>query len=70
MLILKAYVNHEEIDTVWIHNTGNHIDGIFEYEVIKPKGIKRRFFHKRNLGWKDLAQKVLKHLTDLELFGR
>ncbi len=70
MLILKVFVNHEEIDEIWVHNTGYfHDDGYYLYEVAKPKGIERKFPHKRARGYKPLVTQVLKHLTEVEECG-
>jgi hypothetical protein len=61
MLILRAYVNYDEIDTILVQNMGEVSDGIYEYVIRKPK-IEKRIFHERDKGWVPLAKKVLEVL--------
>ena len=68
MLILKAFVNHKQIDEIHIQRT-DKTDGesVCTYEVRKPGGLKRHTIHHyRPGGWRPLAQKVLAILPDLE----
>lgn len=60
MLIIKAYVNHDEIDEIWVHNIATIEDGICEYRIEKPTGYEDiNIWHRRSEGWKALTLKVL-----------
>ncbi len=63
MLIVKAYINTEEIDEVHVWNTGNCIDkelNIWEYKIIQPTGYEDiPIFHHRDLGWRALFSSVI-----------
>ena len=66
MLIIRAYVNHEKIDEVWIINTGRiNKEGEHIYEIRMPEGFNNlRINHKRSKGWKSLAVKVLELIEE------
>lgn len=66
MLILRAFINHREIDQIWIHNEGQleelgkiEEEGVWEYKVVRPKGIPEKLTHHRRKGWVPLALKAL-----------
>jgi hypothetical protein len=70
MLITRIFVNNNNIDNVFIHNTGNSKNGIYEYEVVDindkrivPEVIK----HKRKLGYRKLLIKVMKLLEKYDI---
>jgi len=70
MLIIKAYVNHRQIDELCIHNLGNVVpakvgepiaDDLCLYQIEKPNGYREpeyRIQHKRSNGWEELARKA------------
>ncbi len=64
MLIVKVFVNEEQIDELYIHNiTGDIRKKIHEYEICKPDLRKKvSIKHRRADGWKPLVYKVLGYL--------
>ena len=62
MLIIKVYVNEEQIDTVHIQNVGTD-DGILtNYMIRKPKLMRPGLVHHRDKGWVPLAIKALQQI--------
>ena len=67
MLVLKVFVNYNQIDEVHIRNTGKAIDGVTQYNIDKPAkydGI--TIYHIRDNGWKVLTEKVLYAINNLD----
>lgn len=60
MLVLKVFVNHDQIDEVHIQNTGDVVDGNHAYKIVKPAGHIGLIYHDRTKGWKTLVEKALK----------
>ena len=69
MLVLKAFINHKQIDEIHVQNIGE-IDteyDVWAYKIRKPKGHEgKRFFHVRSEGYLQLASNVLGYLSDKE----
>jgi hypothetical protein len=60
MLVIKAYINYEEIEEIWIHNMDNKNGDIYEYRIENPTGFEYiPIHHKRSDGWSILAEKAL-----------
>ena len=61
MLVLKVYVNTEQIDEVHVQNTGETDDiGQYIYKIRKPKGYEDvTIHHKREDGWACLVELVM-----------
>ena len=55
MLIIKAFVNNKEIDSVQIQNMNRKHGHHDMYKIIKPEIKYPIILHKRALGWKTLA---------------
>ena len=66
MLVLKAFVNYDQIDEIWVQNVGFLDDGICEYKIRKPEGDWPLIKHKRSGGWRKLGIKVLDMLEKEE----
>lgn len=68
MLVLKAFVNYNQIDEVWIHNVSGaraSVVGENVYRIEKPEGFEDRLIvHRREDGWRALAAKVLNLLEE------
>jgi len=64
MMIIKAFVNYDQIDEIWIHNTGPLRDGFYGYQIEKPEIYHSPIIHNRSDGWKSLAEKVFGILND------
>ena len=70
MLILKAFINFNGIDEIWVANTlRQRPEDIgtdwYEYQIIKPEGYEDiPIYHSRKRGWKTLAIYVLEVLED------
>ena len=65
MLILKAFVNREQIDEIHIQNTSKTTNGVTEYRIKKPAGYENiPIYHIREAGWKVLAEKVIYALNN------
>ena len=72
MLVIKAYVNRDQIDEIHIHNLGaiGPSDfwtpaGLYTYRIEKPTGYEKDLIaHRRSEGWQILAEKALKVLTE------
>jgi hypothetical protein len=63
MLVIKAFVNHDQIDEVWIHNMGYIDHCTCQYRIEKPEGYEDDLIHhKRSDGWYGLAEKAMKLL--------
>lgn len=62
MLIIKAFVNHNQIDEIWVQNVNTLDDGIRAYKIRKPEGDYPLISHKRSDGWRKLFIKVLEVL--------
>ena len=62
MLVIKAYINHKEIDEIHIQNTGicvNEAMQTYEYKIVKPRGYGEfPIFHMRELGWRVLTKQA------------
>ena len=70
MLIINAYVNHNYIGELHIHNLGNVaparigapiVDDLCLYQIEKPDGYREpeyRIEHRRSDGWEELTRKA------------
>ena len=59
MLILKTFVNFDQIDEIHVQNVENLGGDLRGYKIRKPKGDWPLITHKRSDGWKKLGIKVL-----------
>ena len=61
MLIVKVFVNTQQIDEIRVQNIRPHLTakGWYYYRIIKPGGIEHEFLHKRSDGYRLLLAKVL-----------
>ena len=62
MLIIKAFVNKDQIEEIFIHNVGrvNDDTDTYEYRIRKPEGYDHiPIYHSRNTGWVPLTIQVL-----------
>lgn len=60
MLIIKAYVNHKQIDEIWVHNVGYAGGGLYHYTIEKPEGFDNIVIHhRREDGYIPLMKQVL-----------
>ena len=67
MLILRTFVNAEQIDEIHIQNAGQHSDDFWRYKIRLPEGHDGpTFLHRRSTGWRPLAEKVLHYLNKIE----
>lgn len=64
MLILKAFINHKEIEEVRIQNVQYVGGGLYEYAIKQPKFDYPTITHDRSKGWKALAIKALMLLEE------
>ena len=73
MLIIKAYVNHRQIDELWIHNLGNLTpanfiaDDLCLYQIERPDGYMKpecHIQHRRSDGWEELVRKACGVIKD------
>jgi len=70
VLIIRAYVNLDEIDAVGIQNTGVTNDcGEYKYRIAWPKQTqdkykKLRVWHDRSESWHSLAAKFFKKMKE------
>lgn len=65
MLIIKVFVNREQIDEIAIQNVGNGLkdnDQLTPYKIRKPEINDLIIKHQRSKGWMPLVHKVLEHL--------
>ena len=62
MLIIKVFVNNQQIVELRIHNITKGNPNIHNYEIIKPKIENVVISHRRASGWMPLVHKVLKYL--------
>lgn len=64
MLIAKVYVNYDQIDEIWIQNTGKvYKPGFYTYQIIKPEGIKAELVHERSAGYQSLLIMALSEIS-------
>lgn len=70
MLIIKAFVNHRQIDEIQIQNVGHHSSGgqYRNYKLIKPD-IPGNMVHCRDKGWEVLAVMALKEIIRAKEVG-
>ena len=67
MLIIKVFVNKEQIDEINIHNMGfSDKRGFCKYEV-KYKEFYFTLYHEREKGWKNLGERVIRKIRKLEV---
>ena len=62
MLIIRAFINKDQIEDIWIHNVGRaNVDtDTYEYRVLKPEGYDHiPIYHNRDRGWRLLTIQVL-----------
>lgn len=64
MLIIKAFVNENQIDEIYVQNTENLGFGLYEYTIRLPEGDWPKIKHNRQDGWRVLANKVLRVLEE------
>ena len=59
MLILKAFVNYDQIDEIWVQQV-EQLDGpVRGYKIRKPEIDLPLIYHRRSAGWRALTIKVL-----------
>jgi hypothetical protein len=68
MLVLKVFVNKNQIDEVHIQNTGGSQSGMeddmYEYRIRKPEGMDDLvMYHRRSDGWLPLVQHALHNIN-------
>jgi len=65
MLIIKAFINLNKIDEIWIHNSGtvHPKTGKYKYTIVKPE-IYKTLWHKRGDGYRPLLLKALKIIEE------
>ena len=61
MLVVKAYVNAEQIDEIHIQRVSEK-DGIGTYAVRKPEGCGKAIVHRMRDGYRPLLMSVLEYL--------
>lgn len=62
MLIIKAFINTNQIEEIWIHNVGrvNNDTDTYEYRIRKPEGYDDiSIYHSRGAGYIPLTIQVL-----------
>ena len=65
MLIIKAFVNHDQIDEIHVQRVENLSDkGIYEYRVRKPEGFLLPVYHAYADGAWILTEKVLRYINN------
>lgn len=62
MLVIKAYVNYDQIDEIHIQNVGE--EGEFHKYLIRQPECDEVILHKRSDGWIPLGIKILKKLEE------
>ena len=62
MLILKAFVNSNQIDEIWMQQVETLDDDLRGYKIRKPEADLPLIYHRRSDGWRVLAIKVLNAL--------
>ena len=66
MLVIKAFVNKKEIDSIHIQNMGRK-HGLYDlYKITKPEIKYPIIMHKKALGWKVLASIAFTRITELK----
>ena len=67
MLIVRSYINYNEIDLLLIHNTGlTNKKGEHKYTISDNKRILKTVYHKRGDGHRELLLKTLLKLKEGE----
>lgn len=68
MLIIRAYINEDQIDTLAIHNMGEtKVKGLWMYEIVEPVGYEDvRIVYRRKDGWKSLVAKVIMEIDRVD----
>jgi len=60
MLIIRTFVNEDQIEEIMIQNEGDVGGGFYQYAIVKPKGYEKFvMFHMRELGWRSLFSQAL-----------
>jgi len=59
MLIIKVFVNLEQIDEVWIQRTAGQAGEVCEYRICKPAGYDTVITHDYNRGYADLLYRAM-----------
>lgn len=62
MLILKAFVNYDQIDEIWVQQVETLDADLRGYKIRKPEIDLPLIYHRRSAGWKALTIKVLSAL--------
>ena len=71
MLIIKTFINEDEIEEIMIQNEGDVGGGFYQYAIVKPEGYSKFvMFHMRELGWRSLFSQALDIMTRMDpIFG-
>ena len=72
MLIARIFLNNIPLEDILIHNKGNHVGDLYEYEVVSPDGynsgkrdiILNDIKHMRKDGYRKLLIQVLRNLEE------
>lgn len=64
MLILKAFVNYDQIDEIWVQQVETLDDDLRGYKIRKPEIDLPLIYHRRSDGWQALTIKVLNALEE------
>ena len=64
MLILKAFVNYNQIDEIWVQQVEKLDADLRGYKIRKPEIDLPLIYHRRSAGWRALAIKVLNVLEE------
>jgi len=59
MLVIKAFVNYNQIDEIHVRNMSQKENGKTLYTIVEPKGDYPIIKHKREDGWMNLMKKVI-----------
>jgi hypothetical protein len=66
MLILKAFVNYDPIDEIWVQQVEKLDGDLCGYKIRKPEMNLPLIYHRRSAGWRALTIKVLNVLEKEE----
>lgn len=64
MLILKAFVNYDQIDEIWVQQVEQLGGDLRGYKIRKPEIDLPLIYHRRSDGWRALTIKVLNALEE------
>ena len=66
LLIIKSFINKEQIDEIHIQNTGHYKGKFWEYRIREPQGIITSIYHRRDDGYIPLLQKALQIIKGIK----